>query len=122
MNCARDIFDIVNRGCKAFEETLAVYCTADDADRVERIGNVRATVIIGATANQSAGSPAHLESAASVSVDIRAEEWWSAFKFEPRFGMQFQHQRLGRLVVKSVQRAERDFVCRCTYAQRARER
>lgn len=131
MGFARAIRCNFDKWTSQFEEPVAVYCTKDDAERVERIGTVRATVIIGSGLSQGAGAQIHAETADRFSVVVRSREWWSAFNFEPRFGMQFEvaapavsgvgaDMRL-RLVVKGVTRGETDFTCRCTLNQRVTE-
>lgn len=117
MGFGRDIARTLDKWTTAFEEPVAVYCTQDDAQRIERIGSVRATVIIGSGMSGGAGAQMHTETADRYSVVIRCREWWSAFNFEPRLGMQFDigtpvHPT--RLIVKGVTQGEADFTCRCT--------
>ena len=119
MKCGRDIFGGVDRACSGAEEWVECWCAEDDAARQALRGRVRATVIIGSSLSAGAGASIYPETADRVSVVVRCVEWWSAFTFEPRFGMQFKHDRLGFVTVKQVQRGEFDFTCRCSLNGRA---
>lgn len=120
MGCQGDIFS--SFGFDWFEEPVSVKMTKADGDGVVRSGTVRATVIIGAGNSSGAGAQGHPETADRVSVVIRRDEWNAAFPFPPRFGATFTVASIGEVKVKSVQAGEREFTCRCTFNQRARER
>lgn len=119
MKCGRDIFGGVGRATSGAEEWIAVFCTADDSQRIERRGRVRATVVIGSGMSAGAGAQIRPETADRISVVVRCKEWWTAFTFEPRLGMQFELERVGLVTVKGVTRGEFDFTCRCARNMRA---
>ena len=102
-----------------FEEPIVVHASQEDSDGVRRDGTVHGTVVIGSGLNASAGATVHSETADRVSVVIRRREWISAFPFPPRFGMRFDLERMGTVVVKAVQEDEHGFTCRCSRNMRA---
>jgi hypothetical protein len=118
---SRDIFGNT-RAFGMFEEPVEVHAAKKDSDETLRAGTVAATVIVGSGQNSGAGGAGHPETGDRVSVIVRRGEWGSAFDFEPRFGMRFVVEDLGEVVVKSVQAARGEYVCRCSQNMRARER
>jgi hypothetical protein len=118
---SRDIFGNT-RAFGMFEEPVEVCAAKKDSDETLRAGTVAATVIIGSGQSSGAGGAVNSETADRASVIIRRSEWESAFDFEPRFGMRFIVEGLGEVVVKSVQAARGEYVCRCSQNMRARER
>lgn len=105
-----------------FEEVIVVHASQEDSDGVRRDGAVHGTVVIGSGLNSAAGATGHAETGDRVSVVIRRREWISAFPFPPRFGMQFELDKMGKVTVKAVQEDEGGFTCRCTRNMRAKDK